>query len=210
MRPDEILTWVTAERLGFADFLESLDEPEWRAESLCSGWTVHDVAAHMTMSTRTTLPIMIKGMIRARGDWNRMEADMARERAAVFAPAELIAQIRETAASHRRSPGAGVLDPLVDVLVHGQDIARPLGRTREMPVEQTIASIGHVLPSRFYGNRTRLRGTRLVATDCEWSAGEGPHEVRGPVGDLLLIATGRPAGLAALEGTGVERLAAVL
>lgn len=62
----------------------------------------------------------------------------------------------------------------------------------------------------FYGARKRFRGTRLLATDLEWSAGEGPHEVRGPAADLLLLATGRDAGLAGLSGPGVERIAAAL
>jgi hypothetical protein len=40
--------------------------------------------------------------------------------------------------------------------------------------------------------------------------GDGDREVRGPAGELLLVATGRPAGLAALEGPGVEDAAARL
>lgn len=114
-----------------------------------------------------------------------MEADAAR-----FTRAELIAQLRETAGSARRAPDSGELDPLVDAIVHGQDVDRPL------PVEQTIAALDHVRASRFYGARKRFAGLRLVATDCDWSAGDGPRELRGPVGDLLMIATGRPAGLA--------------
>jgi uncharacterized protein (TIGR03083 family) len=202
MDNDKILTWTKAERLSFADLLEALDGHEWRADSLCPGWTVHDVAAHLTLSTRDTLPGMIKGIIRARGDWNRMIADQARKRAAEFGPAELIAQIRETAGSARRAPFAGALDPLVDALVHGQDIARPLGRVREMPAEPVIAAIEHVRTSAFYGARKRLRGTTLVATDLDWSAGEGPDEVRGTAADLLLLATGRTTGLSSLSGLG--------
>ncbi|WP_082309952.1 maleylpyruvate isomerase family mycothiol-dependent enzyme [Nonomuraea sp. SBT364] len=187
MDRDRILAWVRAERLG-------LDDHEWRADSLCSGWTVHDVAAHMTLSTRTTPLVVLRGVIRARGDFNRMVADLARERAARFGRAELVAQLRESAGSARRTLGAGPLDPLVDALVHGQDIARPLGRTREMPVEPAAAALGHVLTSSFYGARERFRDTRLTATDCAWSAGDGPREVRAPVADLLLAATGRPTG----------------
>lgn len=210
MHADDILAWTRAERLSLADFLDSLDDHEWAADSLCPGWTVHDVAAHLTLSTRTTLLVVIKGAIRARGDVNRMFADLARERAARFGRAELVAQLRETAGSARRTPGAGRLDPLVDALVHGQDIARPLGRTREMPVEQTVAALDHVRNSRFYGAGERLRDLRLTATDCAWSAGDGPHHVEGPVGDLLLVATGRATGLAGLAGPGVERIAAAL
>ncbi|MBC6470408.1 maleylpyruvate isomerase family mycothiol-dependent enzyme [Actinomadura alba] len=212
MDRDEILSWVKAERLGLADLLDDLEDHEWEAASLCSGWTVRDVAAHLTLSTGSPLLGTIRDVIRARGDFNRMEADKARERAARFEPAELVAHIRATAGSARRSLGSRPLDPLVDMLVHGQDIVRPLGRVREMPVERAIAALDHVRVdiSPAYGARKRLRGTRLVATDVEWSAGKGPDEVRGPVGDLLLVATGRAAGLAGLSGPGAERIAATL
>ncbi|MFG2003119.1 maleylpyruvate isomerase family mycothiol-dependent enzyme [Spirillospora sp. NPDC048911] len=191
----DILAALKAERLSIADFLDGLDDHEWDVASLCDGWTVRDVAAHLTMSTRTTLGGTIKGVIRARGDWNRMTADEARRLAARHTRAELIAQIRETAGSDRRAPGAGPLDPLVDFLVHGQDIARPLGRSRTMPIEPAVAALGHVHGSAFYGARKRLRGLKLIATDADWQAGEGPDEVRGSAADLLLLATGRASAV---------------
>jgi uncharacterized protein (TIGR03083 family) len=215
MDRDEILSWVEAERLSLADFLDDLDDHEWKQASLCPGWTMHDVAAHLTtsartVSMRTALLDTAKGVIRARGDFNRMIADQARERAARFGPAELVARFRETAGSPLRDPGSRPLDPLVDALVHGQDVARPLGRVREMPAERAIAALGRVLGTGFYGAPKRLRGTRLVATDLDWSAGDGPDEVRGPGGDLLLLATGRAAGLSGVSGPGVGRIAAAL
>jgi uncharacterized protein (TIGR03083 family) len=205
-----ILDWTRAERLSLADLFDSLTDDEWRAPSLCDGWTVLHVAAHLTMSTRTTGFVMFAGMVKARGDFDRMEDGFARDRVARFSRQELIAQLRETAGSARRAPGAAALDPLVDAIVHGQDVTRPLGRARPMPVEQTIAGLEHVRTSRFYGARKRFAGVRLTATDCDWSAGDGPHELRGPVGDLLLVATGRPAGLATLTGSAVNRVAAAL
>ncbi|MBF6467218.1 maleylpyruvate isomerase family mycothiol-dependent enzyme [Nocardia beijingensis] len=207
---DKITMWTRAERLGLADFLDDLDYPEWAVESLCEGWTVHDVLAHLTLSNRVTLGATIAGILRARGDWNRMTERMARERARRYSPTELIAQLREGAAWTRRAPGAGPLDPLVDTMIHGQDIARPLGRRRVVPVEQAVAGLEHVLRSRFYGSQKRLHGIRLVATDAEWSSGTGTTEISGPLGDLLLVATGRAAGLAGLTGTGVERLTSAL
>ena len=184
---------IEAERLDLATFLDTLTDADWRVTSLCPAWTVHDVVAHLTLSTRTTLADVLRGAIRARGNWERMEADAATERAARFSPAELIAQFRETAASTKRSPGSKPLDTLTDALVHGQDIAIPLGRTREMPLDLAEAALNHVLKSPFYGARKRLRGTRLTATNTNWSSGEGPNELRGPVQDLLLLATGREA-----------------
>ncbi|MGY5307025.1 maleylpyruvate isomerase family mycothiol-dependent enzyme [Nocardia gipuzkoensis] len=207
---DKIMMWTRAERLGVADFLDDLHDHEWAADSLCPGWTVHDVSAHLTLSNRVTLGATIAGVVRARGDWNRMTEWMARDRASRYTPAELIAQLREGAGWTRRAPGAGPLDPLVDTMIHGQDIARPLGRRRDMPAEQAVVALEHVLRSPFYGSKKRLRGVRVVATDAEWSAGSGPEEIHGPLSDLLLLATGRAAGLAGVTGTGVQRLAQAL
>ncbi|MEU5885062.1 maleylpyruvate isomerase family mycothiol-dependent enzyme [Spirillospora sp. NPDC047279] len=159
-------------------------------QSLCGEWTVREVAAHLTLSTRDTLVGTLVGVLKARGSWDRANSNAAKERARRYTPAELIAQIRETAGSARRAPGAGPLDPLADFLVHGQDIARPLGRTREMPIEPAVASLDHIWNSRFYGARKRFKGQRVVASDADWSAGEGA-EIKAPVTDLLLAATGR-------------------
>lgn len=202
-----ILDWTRDERLSLADLFDSLDDHQWQAPSLCEGWTVLHVAAHLTTSTRTTWRTVLTGMVRARGDWNRMEDDLARDIVARHSRQELIAQLRETAGSPRRAPGAAEVDPLLDAIVHGQDVARPLGIPRPMPLEPTIASLEHILTSRFYGARKRFANMRLVATDCEWSAGEGEHELRGPVGDLLMVATGRPAGLATLSGPALGKVA---
>ncbi|MEU4547296.1 hypothetical protein [Nonomuraea dietziae] len=105
----------------------------------------------------------------------------------------------QTAGSPRRALGAGPLDPLVDALVHGQDAARALGRVREMPEGPVMAALEHVHDSSFHGARERFHGTRLVASNLDWSAG-----------DLLLLATGRRTGPAALSGSGAQRIAAGL
>jgi uncharacterized protein (TIGR03083 family) len=171
-----IMKWLEAERLGVADLLEDLTDAEWRQETLCTGWTMQEMAAHLTTSTRTGWPDVIKGAVRSGFDWNRMEDNNARVLAARFTRSELIAQIRATAASPKRAPMAAPIDPLVDFLVHGQDIARPLGRVREMPPEPAQAALEHVLKSPFWGARKRFRDTGIPDL---------------PAPDLLMLATGR-------------------
>lgn len=206
----EIMTWTRGERLRFADLLASLDDADWQAPTLCDEWNVHELAAHLSLTAGVTWRMALRGAFRARFSFDRMTATLAKERAARYTPAELIAQIRASAGSAHRAPGAGPLDPLADVLVHGQDLARPLGRSHAMPLAPTLAALDHVRASVLWGGRARLRGIRLVATDCDWTGGDGPLELRGAAGDLLLIATGRPAGLDGLTGSGVERVAAAL
>lgn len=202
MDTTDVLPALIDERRSLADQFDELGDADWAADSLCPEWTTRDVLAHLTLTTRLTKLQAIGGMLRARFDINKMIGDSARSRAHAYTPAEMIAQVRETADSTNRPLGTQIWDPLVDILVHGQDVLRPLGRTRVMPVERAVPALAHVWDSSFYGAAKRFTGLRFVATDAEWSGGEG-NEVHGPAGELLLVATGRPAGLPALTGPGV-------
>ncbi|RSN35127.1 maleylpyruvate isomerase family mycothiol-dependent enzyme [Amycolatopsis sp. WAC 04169] len=201
-----ILAWTETERLSFADLLESLDEQDWSAKTLCTEWTVRAMAGHLAQTTRNRLKDTLVGIVKAKGDWDRMNTDQAIAYGARFSPAELVAQIREDAGSARRSPGAKPIDPLADVLIHGQDVARPLGIARPMPEEPAIAALEHLLVSPFWGAKKRCKGLRLIATDAGWTGGTGPEEVRGPLVDLLLSVSGRSTGLATLTGPGAALL----
>lgn len=201
------LAAVRIERLELCDFLDTLDEAAWRTPSLCDGWTIHDVVTHLTTSTRTGLRQMIVGMIRARFDFDRMESERARRLAEKHGPAELVEMLRSTAGSAAHAPGASHVDQLVDVIVHGHDVSRPLGVRRTTRPTHAVAAVEHVVASRWYGARSRLAGVELVATDADWRSSERGTEVRAPLDDLLLLATGRPDGLDAAAGDGVAILA---
>jgi uncharacterized protein (TIGR03083 family) len=47
---------IDAQRLGLAGLLDDLSEHEWQQPSLCDGWTVRDVAAHLTCSNSAPAP----------------------------------------------------------------------------------------------------------------------------------------------------------
>lgn len=197
---------TTSERLALCDYLDGLDETEWSTQSWCEAWTVHQVVAHLSTSNTTGLWDMISGAIRARGDFDRMEREQAVHLAADFAPYELIAQIRATASSMKRTPLSSPLDPLADVIVHGQDIARPLERPLPSCSERVLAALDHVVASRWYGAPKRFTELNLSATDAEWSHGQGTDNVSGAAIDLLLVATGRTQALNELTGSGVAQL----
>ena len=202
-----MLAEVGDELLSLADQLEALQDHEWEVESLCRGWTVKDVVAHLTLSTRESLAEVVVPLLRSRGDFDLVTAVRARDRAQRFTCTELIAQLRAMAGVDRRFALSGRLDPLVDVLVHGQDIVRPLNRTRGMAVERAVPALEHVWASRFLNPRKRFDGIRFVATDATWARGHGPLELRATAGNLLLVATGRPAGLQGLHGAAVDAAA---
>lgn len=197
---------VSAERHRLADHVTHLTDEQWTTQSLCSAWTVRDVIAHLTTTTRITVPQVLRAAVRARGRFDRMEINLAAERAAAYSTAELVAQLRESAASTRRTPGSSPMDPLMDLVIHAQDIARPLGRRYVSPPDVVAACLAYVATNTFMGGPRRLAGVRLVSADSGWSLGEGA-ELRGPDIDLLLVTAGRRAGLATLDGPGAAIVA---
>ncbi|WP_233492501.1 maleylpyruvate isomerase family mycothiol-dependent enzyme [Blastococcus sp. TF02A-30] len=208
MDADAVWTTIDRERLELADLLDGLTDEEWERPSLCAGWRVRDVVAHLALAHTGPARAAVD-LARARGSLPRMIHDTA-VRHAELPPAALVAQIRAMAGSRRTAPGVSHLEPLLDVLVHGQDIALPLGRSRPMPVDAAATAATRVwtMPwpmATTFSARRRLRGLRLTATDADWAAGDG-EPVEGPIEALLLLLTGRTAALDRLTGAGAARL----
>jgi uncharacterized protein (TIGR03083 family) len=197
---------IASERRSLADLLEQLTGEQWETPSLCSGWRVRDVAAHIAMVPTAPGPLaMARGAIRARGNFNRLNHELA-VRHARRPTADIVAELRGEADSRRLPSVTSVTNLGFDILVHGQDIAIPLGVTRPMPPDAAKAGAARVWAMGWpFWARRRLRGYRLIATDTIWSAGAGA-EVHGPIDALLLLLTGRPAGLTRLTGDGVNTL----
>jgi hypothetical protein len=134
-----------------------------------------------------------------------MVHDTARA-AAGAPPDQLVAGIRAMVGSRRHVVGTTELEPLIDVLAHGQDIAVPLQRHRPVPPAAAAVAATRVWSMGWpFWARRRLRGVRLVATDSDWQAGAGPA-VQGGTGDLLMLLTGRRHVLPQLSGPGVAAL----
>jgi uncharacterized protein (TIGR03083 family) len=189
MDDTELYATIDAERTALADLLAGLDPEQWEHPSLCAGWRVRDVAAHVALTASSPARAVV-AMVRSGFDFNRMIDGTARRHAAQ-PTAQLVAEIRALAGVRRRPPGTTRLDPLNDVLVHTQDIARPLGLHREMPVEAATACASLVWNRSFPFHAQRRIGRRtLVATDTDWSRGEGPT-VEAPIAEILMLLTGR-------------------
>ncbi|WP_433544588.1 maleylpyruvate isomerase family mycothiol-dependent enzyme (plasmid) [Streptomyces sp. CA-294286] len=206
---------VHAERAALIEDLAKLDDEQWRTPSLCAGWTVHDVAAHLVDTARTTRLGFVAAMVRARFDFDRQNArGVARERAG--SPQETWERLREVA-TRTSTPPAPLDTRLVEEVVHGEDIRRPLGLTRAYPVEAVVRALRLQArtPATFGGAKERVAGLRLVATDTDLTLGEaGPpkgesadgSEVRGSALALLLAVCGRPVPPDALSGPGAGAL----
>ncbi|MBN9737067.1 MULTISPECIES: maleylpyruvate isomerase family mycothiol-dependent enzyme [unclassified Pseudonocardia] len=200
---DELRSAIAEERIALADDLSTLTGDEWGAPSLCAGWSVHEVVAHVSQSGFPHTWAWIASAVRHGGP-DGGEDVRTRARAARHGPAELVELLRESATSTYRLPLSNRWDPYVDLLVHGQDALRPLGRTHPVPRRLLAPALTFAWSSPLYGVRRRLRTVRFAATDLDWTAGDGPLELHGPAADLLLAVTGRAVGLAGLSGTGRE------
>lgn len=203
---DEERSWaaITAQRLRLAELLDGLSDAEWEQPSLCSGWRVRDVAAHVAMAPQAPgLGAMLADTVRARGSFHRLNHDVA-VRLAARPTSDIVAEMRATAESRHLPVVTNYRNILFDVLVHTQDIAIPLGRSEPMPLEAALAGAERVWTMGWpFWARRRMRGVRLVATDVEWSVGAGT-ELSGPIGMLLLLLTGRTTtAMPHLSGPGV-------
>lgn len=205
---DQLWAAIDAQRLRTAQLLEGLTAEQWRRPSLCEGWTVRDVAAHLTLQQVGPVTGLLM-FLKHPGGVNRIIHESARDRAALPTE-ELVARLRASVGSRRHNLGLTGRETLIDVLVHGQDIAIPLGLELEMPPQAAAEAATRVWASRGTGRakvfrEIALSGFRLVAEDVDWAVGEG-LEIRGPISALLLLLTGRPAALPRLTGPGSAAL----
>ena len=202
---NDIWPMVHAERAALIEDLVHIEDAQWEQPSLCDGWSVHDVVAHMVDVARTTPISFVVDIVRARFDFDRQNARGV-ERARGATPQETLDRLRE-AASRTSGPPAPVDTRIVEEVLHGEDIRRPLGLTRTYPLEAVLRSLRYQArtSAAFGGARQLVAGVRLRATDADLSIGDGP-EVRGPSLALLLGICGRRVALPELDGPGVECL----
>lgn len=197
MSDDEIWHHIDEQRVDLADFLDTLTAEQWNTPSLCEGWTVRDVAVHLTQSAAPWPRLAIEA-VRSGFRFNAMVARVAREDTST--PDEVVATLRGMVGGRRRPPGTAVADPLMDTLVHGQDIAVPLGVSRSIPVEPAALAAERLWAMGFpFHARKRFPGVRLIADDAEFHVGSG-EPVTGTMADIMLALTGRKATLDRLTG----------
>ena len=192
MNTDEIWRNIDEQRTSLAALLANLTPEQWSSASLCDGWKVRDVAAHLTHSQMGPLQVVVAAVrsgFRFDPMINRLATSDARSQT------EIVAALRAMVGSRKRIVGTKPLDPLTDVLVHGQDIAVPLGIDRPIPPAAGAASANHLWHTGFPMQPAKqITGIRLVATDADFAAGDG-YEIKAPIRDILMLLTGRRSGV---------------
>ncbi|MFJ8166583.1 maleylpyruvate isomerase family mycothiol-dependent enzyme [Streptomyces sp. NPDC096136] len=195
---------IAAERRRLADLFDGLREDEWDAPSLCEGWSVREVVAHMSMGFRLSLPATLAELVKARGNLHRMTGRVARRDAAAHSAAELSGFLRDNADHPWTPPVGGLTSALGHDVVHGLDVTTALGLDRRVPEDRLPVLLDAVRPGglRFFG--VDLTGVRLCAEDADWSYGAGAP-VYGAAQDLLLVTFGRRLPPGRLHGGAADR-----
>ena len=197
-------TVIQGERKALAGDLAGLSEEQWVAPSLCAGWSVRDVLAHMTGTARIT-PAGFFAKIAASGfSFEKLQAKgIAAEKGS--SPADTLARFEAIGPSRSHPPGPS--DTMLgETIIHAQDIRWPLGLRHDYPTDAVVAVADFYKNSNLIvGTKRRIAGLTLRATDAGWSHGTGP-EVSGPIIALVMAMTGRKPAARDLHGEGVATL----
>jgi uncharacterized protein (TIGR03083 family) len=205
----ELQELITAERRDIAQVLGSLPAGSWETPSLCAGWRVREVVAHMTMPFRYSTPRFAAEIARDRGKFNRMADRCARRDAAMAADA-LVAALRDNAAKPWKPPGGGLAGALVHDVIHGLDMTVPLGSGRQVPEDRlrlVLDAITRPGTLSYFG--ADLSQAEFRADDIDWSFGSG-EPVSGAAQDLALVLCGRKLPAGRLRGALSGRYASAL
>ena len=204
MNETEYWDLIHTERARLADLLTTLEPEQWALATQCADWTVEQVVAHLTAAANTGRWAWIRSIIRAGFDPAKHNARLL-ERHLGATPEETLARFRDSI-TKTVAPTKDFQAFLGEVIVHGQDIARPLGLDLNPDDTATIEVARYFAAKDFAVNsRTLVKELRLSAVDADFESGSGP-EVTGRLLDLVMAMAGRPEVLTDLTGSGVSEL----
>ena len=156
------------ERADFAAFLATLPSPQWQAPTLCTGWRVRDVVAHVisydNLDPRSLLALAMRGRCRLA---HINAAALARYDTA--SPPQWLALLTDHPQPRGVPAALGGRVGLVEALIHHQDVRRaPLeesqcvtaafSRLRRRSTRRSDSAVIH-------GSRRRGNSTDCLAQD---------------------------------------------
>lgn len=196
MDRDTLWGHIHHERATLARTLRTLTPEQWQHDSLCAGWTVKDVAAHIIstpqMGFGRTLGLFARNLGRG---YNTMIFRETKRLAESQTTEQILADFETYATSRRKVATTTTIEPLIDALVHHQDIVRPLGLRHDMDPAAAVVAADRVRAlALLMGTRRFIKGVRMVATDIDWARGQG-RVVEGPMQELLMLCSGRETDL---------------
>jgi uncharacterized protein (TIGR03083 family) len=200
----DLWTRIEKERQALADALPALTEEQWEAPSLCTGWSVRDVVAHLvSVHERQTGPVLL-GLLRERLNIDRYNA-RTMTRIGAVSNKTLIARYNTTV-NMRCKPPIPTQFVLAESLIHNEDIFMALDRSRVVPIE-TVLIVAQLYRSIGMARKWKRQSPhiKLIATDADWTYGDG-DEARGPLLSIAMVLADRNAAVHRLEGEGAKRL----
>lgn len=211
MKQQEVIAGFREERERLVEYLQTLDDTAWETPSLCEGWTVRELYAHLVANAADAAAFRVEGM--GSPEFNQRQVDERADRT----PQQLLEEHAEQAALldgiaesmtpetweselpgfDGRTLGWGVQRLLEDIWVHAQDIRIPLGApmTSGPGLDATLEVIASELPERLRRHAPAVAVVELAAGGQAFKAvaSEGGAAVRisGDPGAIALVATGR-------------------
>jgi uncharacterized protein (TIGR03083 family) len=188
MNDDELFAETVAQRTALVRLLEGLSEQDWDRASLCQGWRIREVVAHLTMPYRHSVASILAAMVRSRGKFDVAADRLARSDAAAQSSSDLLDCLRRNVDHRWKPPGGGQLGAVSHDVIHGLDITEVLGVPSVSPPPRLAEVLNSPKLARAF--KVDLTPYRLIATDADYTHGDG-QSVQLPAKDLLLILTGR-------------------
>ncbi|GAA5051988.1 maleylpyruvate isomerase family mycothiol-dependent enzyme [Nocardia callitridis] len=197
-------SFTHSERAALADDLAGLSRAQWVQPSLCGEWSVEDVIAHLTAAASIGRLRWLTSVLGVRFDFDKHNDRRLAEHRGTN-PTETLERFRAIVTS-TTAPFGNPAAWLGEVLVHAQDIRRPLGIARTPSIEATTA-VAHFFARKDFTvpSHSTAKNLRLEATDGPFTAGEGPV-VQGPTIALVMAMAGRPSYCTDLTGPGTATL----
>jgi uncharacterized protein (TIGR03083 family) len=182
-------SWVAPTYDGLADLLESAPAGSWDAPSLCAGWQVRHVVAHVAMPTRLTPETFGAELAAAGGDFGRL-SDTVAARDAGLPVADHLAALRSPLLHAWQPPGGGAAGALNHAVIHSLDVTVALDRPAVAPTDAVLSVLDQLAGANGAIFGLDLTGLRLEAADTAWSWGSG-KVVRADSGRLVALLSGR-------------------
>ncbi|WNG81725.1 maleylpyruvate isomerase family mycothiol-dependent enzyme [Mycobacterium sp. ITM-2016-00316] len=199
----ELWANVHAGRAALVDDLTDHKHIDWATPSLCAGWDIRDVVIHLAGAATLSLAKFAGELVVAGFRPNRIaekQIDAGRQRPALHAVNALRSAIYATA-----SPPQPTITRVIEIVVHGEDIRRPLQIAHAYDTTHIAHALSYLSRDHRFGAKTLIHGLQLCATDADIAVGQGDR-VEGPAVALLLAASGRGAAVDELSGPGCQLL----
>ncbi|ADB34090.1 hypothetical protein Kfla_5074 [Kribbella flavida DSM 17836] len=200
----DVLAAVAAERTELAAVLRELSADDWDRMTLCEGWRVRELVAHIVMPYRYSTLRVVAELLRSRGNFQRMADRTARADAAELTPEQLVRTLEDNIHHLWKPPGSGYDAALSHDVIHGLDLTIALGIDRQVPLDRLGLVLAGTTPKHLKYFGVNLDGVQLRATDLDWTFGTG-RPVTGSAQDLLMVICGRTLPAGHLAGPDAER-----